>query len=40
MDQLRDKISEVLKQEKVNTDIDKWLAAARQRAEVVQLAEP
>ncbi len=40
IDQLRDKISEVLKQEKVNTDIDKWLAAARQRAEVVQLAEP
>jgi len=40
LDQVRDKISEVLKQEKVNTDIDKWLAAARQRAEVVQLAEP
>jgi hypothetical protein len=40
LDQLRDKISELLKQQKVNTDIDKWLAAARQRAEVVQLAEP
>ena len=40
LDQLRDKISEVLKQEKINTDIDRWLAAARQRADVVQLAEP
>jgi hypothetical protein len=40
LDQVRDKISEVLKQEKINTEIDKWLAAARQRAEVVQLAEP
>jgi hypothetical protein len=40
LDQVREKISELLKQEKINTEIDKWLAAARQRAEVVQLAEP
>jgi hypothetical protein len=40
LDQVRDKISDVLKQDKVNTEIDRWLAAARQRAEVVQLAEP
>ncbi|HXU38359.1 MAG TPA: hypothetical protein VN937_18530 [Blastocatellia bacterium] len=40
LEQVRDKISELLKQQKINTEIDKWLAAARQRAEVVQLAEP
>lgn len=40
LEQVRDKISDVLKQDKVNTEIDRWLAAARQRAEVVQLAEP
>ena len=40
LDQVRDKISDILKQQKINTEIDKWLSAARQRAEVVQLAEP
>ena len=40
LDQVRDKINDLLKQEKINTEIDKWLSAARQRAEVVQLAEP
>jgi peptidyl-prolyl cis-trans isomerase SurA len=40
IDQVRDKISEVLKQQKIDTELDRWLSAARQRAEVVQLAEP
>ena len=40
LEQVRDKINDLLKQEKINTEIDKWLSAARQRAEVVQLAEP
>jgi hypothetical protein len=37
---VHDRINAILKQEKINSEIDKWLAAARQRAEVVQLAEP
>jgi hypothetical protein len=40
LDQVRDKIADLLKLQKINTEIDKWLSAARQRAEVVQLAEP
>jgi hypothetical protein len=40
LDQVRDRIGDILKQQKINTEIDKWLTAARQRAEVVQLAEP
>ena len=40
LDQVRDKISEILKQQKIDTELDRWLSAARQRAEVVQLAEP
>lgn len=40
LEQVRDKINDLLKQEKINTEIDKWLSSARQRAEVVQLAEP
>jgi len=40
IDQVRDKISELLKQQKIDTELDRWLSAARQRAEVVQLAEP
>ena len=38
--QIHDKISERLKVEKVNNEIDRWLTEARQRAEVVSLAEP
>jgi hypothetical protein len=40
IDQVRDKITEILKQQKIDTELDRWLSAARQRAEVVQLAEP
>jgi len=40
IDQVRDKISDLLKQQKIDTEIDRWLSAARQRAEVIQLAEP
>lgn len=36
---VREQISAVLKQEKINQEIDTWLAAARQRADIVQLAE-
>ncbi len=37
---VRDRIVEVLKQEKINAETDRWLTSARQRADVVQLAEP
>lgn len=37
---VREGISANLKQEKINAEIDKWLTSARQRADVVQLAEP
>jgi len=30
----------LLKQVKINAEIDRWLTSARQRADVVQLAEP
>jgi hypothetical protein len=40
LDQVREKITEILKQQKIDTELDRWLSAARQRAEVVQLAEP
>jgi len=40
IDKVRDKISDLLKQQKIDTELDRWLSAARQRAEVVQLAEP
>lgn len=36
----RDAIISILKQEKINAELDKWLTSARQRADVVQLAEP
>ena len=35
-----DAIIAILKQEKINAELDKWLTSARQRADVVQLAEP
>lgn len=39
-DKLRDDINKVLKLEKVNSEIDRWLNSARQRADIVTLAEP
>jgi hypothetical protein len=39
-EKVRDGINAILKQEKINTEIDRWLTSARQRADVVQLAEP
>jgi len=37
---IRDGIMAILKQEKVDAEINRWLASARQRADVVQIAEP
>jgi hypothetical protein len=37
---IRDGIVAVLKQEKVDAEINRWLVSARQRADVVQLVEP
>ncbi|MEK6304054.1 MAG: hypothetical protein AABO41_25405 [Acidobacteriota bacterium] len=35
-----DDIGALLKQEKINQEIDRWLTTVRQRADIVQLAEP
>ena len=40
LDQVRDTITEILKQEKISQELDRYLATARQRADVVFLAEP
>ena len=37
---IREQISEIIKQEKINQEIDAWLIATRQRADIVHLAEP
>ncbi|MGA9771546.1 MAG: hypothetical protein WBV94_21110 [Blastocatellia bacterium] len=37
---VRDRISEIMKQEKINQEIDAWLNATRQRADIVHLSEP
>lgn len=37
---VRDYITQILKQEKIEAEIDRWLLDARQRADIVQLAEP
>jgi hypothetical protein len=37
---VRQRISEILKEEKVNQEIDNWLSSTHQRADIVQLAEP
>ncbi|HKA21939.1 MAG TPA: hypothetical protein VKN18_26920 [Blastocatellia bacterium] len=37
---IREDIEKILKQEKIDAEINRFLAAARQRADVVQLAEP
>ena len=36
---VRDDIGEILKQEKINQEIDRWLNSTRQRADIVQLVE-
>ncbi|HEX8090410.1 MAG TPA: hypothetical protein VF762_16240 [Blastocatellia bacterium] len=36
---VREKINAILKQEKINEEIDRWLTTSRQRADIVQLAE-
>jgi len=38
--QIHENIEKILKQEKVDAEINRFLATARQRADVVQLAEP
>ena len=40
LDQVRDGIIPILKQRKIDDEISRWIASARQRADVVQLAEP
>ena len=37
---VRERISDIMKQEKINQEIDTWLNATRQRADIVHLAEP
>lgn len=37
---VRDQISAILKQKKIDDEIEHWLSTARQRADIVQLAEP
>lgn len=37
---VRERITEIMKQEKINQEIDAWLNASRQRADIVHLAEP
>jgi hypothetical protein len=36
---IHDNISEIIKQEKINQEIDTWLNSTRQRADIVQLVE-
>ncbi len=40
IEQVHDRISATLKEQKINEELDRWLVSARQRADVVQLAEP
>jgi hypothetical protein len=40
LDKVTEEIRTLLKEEKINTEIDRWLNIVRQRADVVQLAEP
>ncbi len=39
-DEIKNGIRELLKSDKVDAEINTWLATARQRADIVQLAEP
>ena len=36
---VRDDISEIIKQEKINEEIDKWLKSTRERADIVQMVD-
>ncbi|HLG13675.1 MAG TPA: hypothetical protein VJH03_03995 [Blastocatellia bacterium] len=40
LERVRDRIVPIVKQEKVNEEVDRFLNTIRQRAEIVQLAEP
>jgi hypothetical protein len=40
VEQVREQIRAILREEKINEEIDRWLIEARQRADIVQLAEP
>jgi hypothetical protein len=40
VEQVREQIRVILREEKINEEIDRWLIEARQRADIVQLAEP
>ena len=40
IDEVRESIVKLLKQVKIDDEISRWLASSRQRADVVQLAEP
>jgi hypothetical protein len=40
VDQVREGIVALLKQRKIDDEISRWIASARQRADIVQLAEP
>lgn len=40
LEQVREQITEILKQEKIGQELDRYLTNARQRADVVYLAEP
>jgi len=39
LDEVRDQIQDILKQQKVNDEIDRFLREARQHADIIQLAE-
>jgi hypothetical protein len=40
VEQVREQIQAIIREEKINEEIDRWLIDARQRADIVQLAEP
>ncbi|MEW6207622.1 MAG: hypothetical protein AB1631_04595 [Acidobacteriota bacterium] len=39
-EQVRDQINELLKREKFDQELDRWLKEARQRSDIIQIAEP
>ncbi len=40
LDQVREELSELLKAQKIEQELDRWIREARQRADIIQLAEP
>ncbi len=40
LEQVRDQINELLKREKFDQELDRWLKEARQRSDIIQIAEP